>query len=558
MSHIPKSFQLLPKQQNINSKCCECKSCCCCLPCLFKNNKREEEEKRLQNKIGVKLAKRSSSISDFYFKQQGIFRNFSKSFDNKNAAPLAYFSDEEFKLSGSDEERENNFLKESLKIKRKQQSLSPKILKRISKKWERPHNFGQISKYPPNEEVRKINSIFELEKRKWLEKREEINKRILEKRKEILNKEGNEEVSTSATIKLVKPPSIIKRRKSRAERIELIEEQLQEINNLMKKKKEEGKNKEEGEEEELLVDDEFEKFKQKHSKLKNIIKATKSNSSRHEAVIECLKQSLAKFTSENAFKLKESFIPKTAPNSPQLSTEYFLKSEQRPRAISVHLYPQYSSIASKSSLRLDDTNELEELKQLMLGILPKGREIKRRKFEEEMEEEKEEGGNDEKKEEEEEEKYSSPGVPFSKMRRGLKQMFYGNTNGGDVGIEYQQPPQPIRRPFGSAPPPLQQIQQTPPLQRPAGFLHKILRSGGVTVDLNNQQQQQQPSPKQQPIPRPRKVLPQQQQISFVHKQQPLECSIDGDYAELEQTWKQQRNGKKTMIFLIKRINILET
>lgn len=126
------------------------------------------------------------------------------------------------------------------------------------------------------------------------------------------------------------------------------------------------------------------------------------------------------------------------------------------------------------------------------------------------------------------------------MRRGLKQMFYGNTNGGEVGIEYQQPPQPIRRPFGSAPPPLQQIQQTPPLQRPAGFLHKILRSGGVTVDLNNQQQQ--PSPKQQPIPRPRKVLPQQQQqISFVHKQQPLECSIDGDYAELEQTWKQQRN-----------------
>uniref|UniRef100_A0A915MHE4 VWFA domain-containing protein n=1 Tax=Meloidogyne javanica TaxID=6303 RepID=A0A915MHE4_MELJA len=127
------------------------------------------------------------------------------------------------------------------------------------------------------------------------------------------------------------------------------------------------------------------------------------------------------------------------------------------------------------------------------------------------------------------------------MRRGLKQMFYGNTNGGEVGIEYQQPPQPIRRPFGSAPPPLQQIQQTPPLQRPAGFLHKILRSGGVTVDLNNQQQQQ-PSPKQQPIPRPRKVLPQQQQqISYVHKQQPLECSIDGDYAELEQTWKQQRN-----------------
>nr|CAD2124176.1 unnamed protein product [Meloidogyne enterolobii] len=290
-------------------------------------------------------------------------------------------------------------------------------------------------------------------------------------------------------------------------------------------------------EEELLVDDEFEKFKQKHSKLKNIIKATKNNS-RHEAVIECLKQSLAKFTSENAFKLKESFIPKTAPNSPQLSTEYFLKSEQRPRAISVHLYPQYSSIASKSSLRLDDTNELEELKQLMLGKLPKGREMKRRKFEEE--EEREEEGNDEKKEEEEE-KYSSPGVPFSKMRRGLKQMFYGNTNGGDVGIEYQQPPQPIRRPFGSAPPPLQQIQQTPPLQRPAGFLHKILRSGGVTVDLNNQQQQQ-PSPKQQPIPRPRKVLPQQQQqISFVHKQQPLECSIDGDYAELEQTWKQQRN-----------------
>nr|CAD2126847.1 unnamed protein product [Meloidogyne enterolobii] len=174
----------------------------------------------------------------------------------------------------------------------------------------------------------------------------------------------------------------------------------------------------------------------------------------------------------------------------------------------------------------------------MLGKLPKGREIKRIKFEEEEREE--EGNDDEKKEEEE--KYSSPGVPFSKMRRGLKQMFYGNTNGGDVGIEYQQPPQPIRRPFGSAPPPLQQIQQTPPLQRPAGFLHKILRSGGVTVDLNNQQQQQQPSPKQQPIPRPRKVLPQQQQqISFVHKQQPLECSIDGDYAELEQTWKQQRN-----------------
>ncbi|CAK5034636.1 unnamed protein product [Meloidogyne enterolobii] len=541
MSHIP-------KQQNINSKCCGCKCCCCCLPCFCKNNRREEE-RRLQNKIGVKLAKRSSSISDFYFKQQGIFR----SFDNKNVAPLAYFSEEEFKLSGSDEERENNFLKESLKIKRKQQSLSPKILKRISKKWERPHNFGQISKYPPNEEVRKINSIFELEKKKWLEKREEINKRILEKRRE-----GGNEVSTSATIKLIKPPSIIKRRKSRAERIELIEEQLQEINNLMKKKKEkEGKNKEEEEEveEELLVDDEFEKFKQKHSKLKNIIKATKSNNSRHEAVIECLKQSLAKFTSENAFKLKESFITKTAPNSPQLSTEYFLKSEQRPRAISVHLYPQYSSIASKSSLRLDDTNELEELKQLMLGKLPKGREIKRRKFEEEEEREEDEV-NDEKKEEEEEEKYSSPGVPFSKMRRGLKQMFYGNTNGGDVGIEYQQPPQPIRRPFGSAPPPLQQIQQTPPLQRPAGFLHKILRSGGVTVDLNNQQQQQ-PSPKQQPIPRPRKVLPQQQQqISFVHKQQPLECSIDGDYAELEQTWKQQRNGKKPDFF-IKRINILE-
>jgi len=108
---------------------------------------------------------------------------------------------------------------------------------------------------------------------------------------------------------------------------------------------------------------------------------------------------LAKFTSENAFKLKESFLTKTAPNSPQLSTEYFLKSEQRPRAISVHLYPQYSSIASKSSLRLDDTNELEELKQLMLGKLPKGREIKRIKFEEEEREE--EGNDDEKKEEEE-------------------------------------------------------------------------------------------------------------------------------------------------------------
>ena len=48
---------------------------------------------------------------------------------------------------------------------------------------------------------------------------------------------------------------------------------------------------------------------------------------------------------------------------------------------------------------MDDTNELEELKQLMLGKLPKGREIKRIKFEEEEREE--EGNDDEKKEEEE-------------------------------------------------------------------------------------------------------------------------------------------------------------
>ncbi|KAF7638940.1 hypothetical protein Mgra_00001463 [Meloidogyne graminicola] len=179
----------------------------------------------------------------------------------------------------------------------------------------------------------------------------------------------------------------------------------------------------------------------------------------------------------------------------------------------------------------------------MIGNLIKGKnwiKIKEKSLEEQkrIEEEKEENNI-----------LNSSGLQICKMRRGLKQMFYGNTNEGDIGIEYQQPPQQIRRPFGgSAPPPIiqqQQIQQTPPLQRPAGFLHKILRSGGVTVDLNNQQQQQQQySPKQQqqqPIPFPRKV-------SFVHKQQPLiltsqqlEGSIDGDYAEIEQTWKQQRN-----------------
>ncbi|KAL7077132.1 hypothetical protein ACQ4LE_004050 [Meloidogyne hapla] len=525
------SFKSFPikQQNNSKNKCCECKSCCC-LPNLFKNNEKEE---KLNKIIGFKLSK-SSSSSDFY-----KVLNKSKSFDKLNA-PLAHFSDEEFKLSSSDEEiKEEKFVKFNLNQKIKRNSSlpnSPKILKRISQKWERPHNFGQISKYPPNECVRKINSLWEKEKRIWLEKREELNKiKIIKSfKKENLNILKNDEVSTSATIKI----PLIKRRRSRAERVELIEQQLKEINiayNLMK----EGKLKEKKEEKELLINEEnkkeeelleFEKFKQKHSKLKNIIKATKK-SNRQEEVIECLKQSLAKFTFENSFKLKEA---KTAPNSPQLSKEYFLKEEKRPRAISVQLYPQYSF--SKSSLRLDDTNELEELKQLMLGKLPNKLLLKRNEFEEEKER------NNEIKEEEEQ-KCSSPGLPFSKMRRGLKQMFYGNTNGGDVGIEYQQPPQPIRRPFsGSAPPPLQQIQQTPPLQRPAGFLHKILRSGGVTVDLNNQQQ---PSPKQQqqPIPRPRKVLPQQ--ISYVHKQQPLnqqlECSIDGDYAEIEQTWKQQRN-----------------
>ncbi|KAF7638941.1 hypothetical protein Mgra_00001464, partial [Meloidogyne graminicola] len=127
------------------------------------------------------------------------------------------------------------------------------------------YNFGQISKYPPNECVKITNSIFELEKRKWLEKREELflNKKI--------KKEEEEENNNNKII--------IKRRKSRAERVELLEKQLKEINKIIMKEGNLNKNKRKGKEENDEInqnEEEFELFKQKHLKLKNIIKATKN------------------------------------------------------------------------------------------------------------------------------------------------------------------------------------------------------------------------------------------------------------------------------------------
>ncbi|KAL3101111.1 hypothetical protein niasHS_001571 [Heterodera schachtii] len=91
------------------------------------------------------------------------------------------------------------------------------------------------------------------------------------------------------------------------------------------------------------------------------------------------------------------------------------------------------------------------------------------------------------------------------MRRGIRQMLNGgaaNTNGqqevnGD-GTARQQTPQEM------------------PLQKPAGFLHKILRGGGITMDLNQngQQQQHQQQQKQQgAYPR----QPQQQQQPQYHR-----------------------------------------
>uniref|UniRef100_A0A914HK24 Uncharacterized protein n=1 Tax=Globodera rostochiensis TaxID=31243 RepID=A0A914HK24_GLORO len=187
---------------------------------------------------------------------------------------------------------------------------------------------------------------------------------------------------------------------------------------------------------------------------------------------------------------------------------------RRPIILKVPKSNSASDLASAQNFGPEALEEMECLRQLMRGEMPGAKTGKKHFF---------------------------GRLPFGKMRRGLKQMFNGgaNTNGLEMdgdGSTRQPTPQEM------------------PLQRPAGFLHKILRGGGVTMDLNQQQQQQptaggaNPRHPQQPqyhrIGQPQPPPPSSAAVSAPRVRDFVD-SVDGDgYAEIGHSaqWKRRETS----------------